>query len=154
MSAYVVEDNCINRIVTYLINISTGNGHEWTLRPLEEIGYNIKRNPQEQERLAKDMFELNCKSVNQRYGENQAQQFRPLDFEFNPGLKEMAFGISELLYEVDFFQALKSLACFLYQSCEGTCDNLPLYLALRDVQNRLCINYVNNRPEYESAKWG
>ena len=154
MSAYVVDDETINRIVTYFISISTGNGHEWTLRPLEEIGFKIKRNEEEQKRLAEEMFELNCQSVNERYGKDQAQEFRPLDFQYNPGLKEMAFGISQLVYEVTFFQALKSLACFLYQSCEGTCDNLPLYLALRDVQNRLCINYVNNRPEYESAKWG
>ena len=154
MSAYVVDDDCINRIVTYLINISTGNGHEWTLRPLEEIGFKIKRNTEEQKRLADDMFALNVRSVNERYGQNRAEQFRPLDFQFKPGLKERAFGISEPVYEVSFFQALKSLACFLYQSCEGNCINYPLYLALRDVQNRLCINHVTNRPEYESAKWG
>ena len=154
MSAYVVDDDCINRIVTYFINVSTGNGHEWTLRPLEEIGFKIKRNTEEQKRLAEEMFALNVQSVNERYGQNQAEGFRELNFQFKPGLKEMAYGISQLCYEVTFFQALKSLACFLYQSCEGTCDNLPLYLALRDVQNRLCINYVNNRPEYESAKWG
>ena len=100
------------------------------------------------------MFQLNCKSVDERYGERQEEKDGFVNFKYKPGLKEMAFGISELVYEVTFFQALKSLACFLYQSCEGTCDNLPLYLALRDVQNRLCINYVNNRPEYESAKWG
>ena len=154
MSAYVVDDDCINRILTYLINISTGNGHEWTLRPLEEQGFQIKRNAEEQKRLAEEMFKLNCKSVDERYGERQEEKDGFVDFKYKPGLKEMAFGISELVYEVTFFQALKSLACFLYQSCEGTCDNLPLYLALRDVQNRLCINYVNNRPEYESAKWG
>ena len=154
MSAYVVEDDCINRIVTYLINISTGNGGEWIIRPLEENGFKIKRDTEEQERLAKEMFALNVQSVNERYGENQAEGFRELNFQYKPGLKEMAFGISELLYEVSFFQAMKSLACFLYQSCEGNCNNYPLYLALRDVQNRLCINHVTNHPEYETAQWG
>ena len=154
MSAYVVEDDTINRVLTYLINISTSSKGEWVLRPLEEIGFQIKRKPEEQERLANEMFDLNCKSVNERYGENQAEGFRELDFQYKPGLKEMAFGISELIYEVTFFQALKSLACLLYQCCEGNCISNPLYLALRDIQNRLCIQHVQNSPEYETAQWG
>ena len=140
MSAYIVEDSCINLVVSYLLECA--EKHElWKVNgfflatgfPLDSY--------EDGEKLAKAMFELNCESIRQRYGQNAPSKFRELDFEFSR------------LYPSSDIQVLKSLGCFLYQSCEGNCDETPLYKSLREIEGKVALEIVHRLPVYESAHW-
>lgn len=93
-------------------------------------------------KLAENMFTLNCDSVEQRYGEGQAEQFRSLDFKYNPSKKQM-----------DVFQILKNINCFLYQCSEGDIMQKKLYKVLEKVVGNIALSIVREMPQYEKAKW-
>ena len=78
MSAYICEDKTINRIVTYLqISDDLGYARE---RVLGKLGYTGKFAGE----LGRAMFELNCQSIEERYGKGQAKEFRSLDYKYKP----------------------------------------------------------------------
>ena len=82
------------------------------------------------EKLAHAMFQLNCDGVNARYGEGEAEKFRPLNFTYKP--------------EGDTFlvQVLKSLQCWHYQCCEGKVSKTKLYQFFEEVENYLALKIV------------
>ena len=51
-------------------------------------------------------------------------------------------------------QALKTLQCLLYQSCEGDVDKSDLYKALSAYVRDLALEIVQALPEYDQAPWG
>ena len=52
------------------------------------------------------------------------------------------------------YQQLKSLKCFLYQSCEGDAKKTDLYKYLDSLKNQFMGNIIDKLPEYEQARWG
>lgn len=142
MSAFIVEDEIINRIVSWCNVKAMASLHDFNVRPLTELGYRLDTELG-CKRLAEEMFTLNCDSIEQRYGKGQAETFRPLDFKFR------FTGFSSNIYQV-----LKSLRCFLYQCCEG---NIPkqnaLYKALEKLSDNICYTIATSNPQYENAKW-
>ena len=144
MSAYVVEDKTINRIVSWLYSVGSNNGSRfyWCIQPLIDLGYKLDTQIG-CKRLAEEMFTLNCDSIEQRYGEGSAEDFRPLDFNY----QFTGSGVTQ-------HQLVKSLQCFNYQCCEG---NIPeqnaLYDALDKVSARICKHIVSSSDAYEKAQW-
>jgi hypothetical protein len=120
----------------------------WLSRSLFTLGY------QEDigdlgEKLGKAMFFLNCCSIDERYGEGEAANWRV-------GEDEQFFDyvFTHIIATPTPIQAYKSLQCFLYQSCEGICDKTPLYTTLREVQHDLADYIIMNTEEYNKAIWG
>lgn len=145
MSAFVVEDGTINRIVSWL-NVIGMAGHNnerlYTLAPITKLGYDLSQD-EDCKRLANDMFKLNCESINQRYGTGQAEQFRPLDFKY------IYSGATANIY-----QALKSLRCLIYQCCEGDIpESNALFEAMERVSMLMCYHIVTRSKEYEACEW-
>ncbi len=140
MSAFMVEDETINRIVTWLRReVSTSRFAIDRLARkygIDLVGGNWDA------KLAKAMFQLNCDGVNARYGEGEAEKFRPLDFRYKP---EVNFSL---------VQVLKSLQCWMYQCCEGDVPRTKLYQFFEEVEHHLALKIVMDLPEYEKAKWG
>jgi hypothetical protein len=143
MSSFVVDDVTINNVVSYLY--SKGNGPDDWLRyravKLAKMGYDLT-NPEHCEKVANLMFELNVAAVNKRYGEGEAEKFRPLDFKYL-----LAFPGSQM-------QAIKALETWLYQCLENDIHLHRLYGAMEQIRDMLCIDYVHNSEEYEAARWG
>ena len=140
MSAFMVEDQTINRVVTWLRR-EVGTNH-YTLDQLaRQYGVNLTSDKWD-EKLAKAMFQLNCDGVNARYGEGEAEKFRPLNFTYKP--------------EGDTFlvQVLKSLQCWKYQCSEGDVPETKLYQFFEEVEHHLALQIVIRSPEYDKAKWG
>jgi hypothetical protein len=133
MSAFVVQDKTINRFICWMENDNYNNG--WTKHRLEELKLTTR------ETLGKALFNLNCDAVNQRYGDGQAEQFRPLDYRFTYELVTTPH------------QALKSLECWLYQCSEGNVPETPLFQIMEDYSHRLCASIVHNMEQYERARW-
>jgi hypothetical protein len=140
MSAFMVEDKTINRVVNYL-RYDNDSGH-WTKTRLErEAGIILNGKTTEADKLARAMFDLNVRAVEDRYGEGEAKTFRALDF------KPDYAGGSRM-------QVLKSLRCWLYQCTEGDVPETPLYQIMDDYSNRLAYAIVSSLPEFEAAEWG
>ena len=141
MSAFVVDDNTINRIVSWL-HMKAKYGHypfEYCPKPLIAMGYRLD-DPLGCKRLAEEMFTLNCDAVEQRYGEGEAEKFRPLDFhwQFNP-------------HQSNALSCLKALRCWLYQCSEGDAPQSALYKAMDALCGDIALAYVESLPEYEKA---
>ncbi len=145
MSAFIVEDKTINRIVSWFNKVGMAghvNDYIYCLRPLTELGYKLDTDLG-CKRLAEEMFTLNCDSIEQRYGEGEAEEFRPLDFNYH------FVGSGTPIYQV-----LKSLLCFLYQCCEGDIpEQNQLYEALDKVSLNICCHLITQSKQYELAEW-
>jgi len=142
MSAFIVEDETINKVVAYLKNCREKK-ELWIFYPVQDIGYDLSA-PLCAKRLAEDMFTLNCRSIDERYGENEHEEMS--------GGKMFSYqDIAPTQY--NRIQTLKALSCFLYQSCEGECDKDPLYLALESIRGKLAYSILSDLPQYNSAKW-
>src|SRR5437588_12617091 len=139
MSAFMVEDTTINRVVTWLKReVQTSRFTlDWLARE-----YDVDlTSDQWDEKLARAMFQLNCDGVNARYGEGEAEKFRPLNFTYKP--------------EGDTFlvQVLKSLQCWKYQCSEGDVPETKLYQFFEEVEHHLALQIVIGLPAYDKAKW-
>ncbi len=140
MSAFIVEDQTINRVVTWLTReVSTSH---FTLAQLaREYDIDLVSDTWD-EKLAKAMFQLNCDGVNARYGEGKTEKFRPLNFTYQPK------------HDFSLVQVLKSLQCWLYQCNEGDVPTTKLYQFFAEVENHLALKIVVSLPEYDKAQWG
>jgi hypothetical protein len=133
MSAYVVEDKTINRIVSFLQHDRDNDYIKHRLA--KECGVFTWTTPEDFGRM---LFALNVRSVKERYP-NDHDTYPPYQYQ----------------YEVcDRMQALKSLRCWLYQSCEGEVDQEPLYQIMDDYANRLALDLVSAMPQWDAAEWG
>jgi hypothetical protein len=140
MSAFMVEDKTIN----YVVNWLRRQRDELNIIPdkLQKLGIDTSI-PGWAEILGHEMFQLNIKAVDARYGEGEAVRFRKLDYRF------------EQTEAVPLEQVLKSLHCWLYQCSEGDIPETELYkLFDTDVRLYLMSEITTQLPEYEKAYWG
>ena len=139
MSAFMVEDKTINRVVTWLTReVQTSRFTlDWLAR---EYDIDLTSDGWD-EKLANAMFQLNCDGVNARYGEGEAEKFRPLNFTYKP----------EIHYSL--VQVLKLLQCWKYQCGEGDVPHTKLYQFFEEVEHHLALKIVMNLPEYDKAMW-
>jgi hypothetical protein len=138
MSAFVVEDKVINRVVTVLAKDKNLDYARKVI--LDETGLNIT-NPSEAAKLGEMMFSLNCNAVEQRYGDGEAAKFRSLDY-------------SCRLEPSTTIQAYKSLRCWRYQCSEGDIPEASLlYTTMERVLGEMAQAIVDALPTYDKAEW-
>ena len=140
MSAFIVEDTTINKIVTWFRR-EVYRRESNTLDQLAKKYQIDLVSDVWDEPLANAMFALNCEAVNARYGDGEAEKFRPLTFIFRPEPY------------VTLVEVYKSLQCWLYQCCEGDVPETKLYQFFREIENYLARKIVMALPEYEEAAW-
>lgn len=137
MSAYIVENSTINRIVTWISDEIEEN-IRLPLRYLAQKYEIDLDNIVWQAILASAMFQLNCDAVNVRYNEEHGPE---LAFEY------------ESIHTSSRFQVFKSLQCWLYQCNEGDVDKTPLFKFFEEVKNSIAVDIATELPEYAKAKW-
>jgi len=140
MSAFMVEDKTINRVVWWLSwEVTTS---DW-FKEKVEIALQIDTTKSGwQQELGKAMFELNIAGVNDRYGVGEVKKFRELNYRYTPACCSK-------------IQALKSMQCWLYQCTEGEVVKKPLYQFFDTViERRLTDSIIYALPEYQRAEWG
>lgn len=133
MSAFVVQDHTINRVLAYFVHRPEYRGRVRALAA--ECGDGTPA------ALGAAMFALNVTAVNVRYGPGEAESFRPLDYAY----RAEAPGGAVATY--------KSLRCWLYQCAEGLVPETPLYREMESLGHRLAGEIVARLPEYDSAPW-
>jgi hypothetical protein len=139
MSAFMVTDETINRVVTWLAWEVYRN--MWLKDNVAKlIAIDLTHGNWEAE-LGNAMFQLNIDAVNARYGDGEAQHFRKLEYQYR-------------IVSAPKLQVYKSLRCWLYQCCEGDVFKRPLYQAFDTVIiDYLMRQIIADLPEYEEAAW-
>ena len=141
MSAFIVRDKTINRVVTWMAEETRRN--PYFAQKIEQ-GLLLSTDDNLWEaKLAQAMFQLNIDGVNARYGLGEAQKFKTVDFTYQ----------SE--YARDKVQVIKSLQCWLYQCCEGRIMYSPMYRFFDEwVVRYLMSQIIDALPTYNKAEWG
>jgi hypothetical protein len=136
MSAYIVDDTTINRILAG-IKVARLDHEVQYPRPLGLLEAEALPD------LGQQLFMLNCEAIRRRYDEDQVEGFIGQD-----GY------IFAQVNRPTRVQLLKSLRCFLYQCSEGTIPEVcDLFKDLQTFSDGLAYYIVSNLPEYEKAEW-
>ncbi len=138
MSAYIVDDETINRIISAAML--------YTLVSLAPAPRGIvpdNPEPNDWRALGSAMRDMNVAAVIARYG--------PSDSLSGPSpLLPYQF---RLVTAPGLVQTVKSLACYLYQCSEGDIPERRLYQQLDKWQAELCRHYVTESDAYAQAEW-
>ena len=135
MSAFVVKDATIDRIVTFLGEDRNAD----MARIFETLGYSLADNPS---LLALALFDMNCEAVDQRYSDHPARtEFHPGPYHYIPNPNYTDAGI------------LKAAGCLRYQCSEGDVPETPLFKVLDDFIGCLARQIAYQTPEYKEAEW-
>lgn len=138
MSAFIVKDETINKIVTFLQRKAHSNTY-WPSDLIKHAGYNLQEQ-KEAMRLATEMFQLNVHTVEERYPNVDPSDFRDLNFQFK-------------IVSCPMMHAYKALECWRYQCNEGTVPQSFLYTLMDRVMFAMAHTMVTNMPEYANAPW-
>lgn len=152
MSAYVVDPKTINRILSFCRDQYPNSGS------CGFLGSEIKRHLAKAEwdtdnlaDLGQAMYNVNINSVCQRYPDCESGHNIPGTMVSADSNELIPF-----IYRHEScnkFQALKSLHCWLYQSCEGNVEEHPLYKAFEAICRALTSDIVHSLPQYDKAEW-
>lgn len=121
----------------------------------EELTEEIRDIRFDAEKIFNELAKLNIASLSQRYYDYGDMVG---DVEYIPGYDIWERPFYDIEYGVTsirqwHYQFLKSLRCYLYQSCEGDCYASKLYRALDQLSMLLAYFIATNQPEYELAEW-
>lgn len=133
MSAFVVRDHTINRILSFLMN---WRSREWSLQQFAKVIDFGHQNMDFTQKLGEALLAMNNDAVNQRYEENESVPDYTFKFEL-----------------VELPQALRSLRCLIYQCSEGNVPETELYKQLDDLSHRWALELCERVPAYANAKW-
>lgn len=135
MSAFIVNDSTINRVVTLAQYGRMDEGFAF-----KRAGYDFDKDNEAAERLARDLHLLNCDAVDCRYGKGTAAGDVAVCFQ----------------YRTEFappLQVYKNARCLRYQCAEGDVVKRPLFAALERFCANLADRIINQLPDYEKIKW-
>ena len=142
MSAYIVDDSTINRI---LAAAELYEQTDWLMTPPAPRGLVPSApEPESWAALGSAMRAMNVAAVVARYGPSDCL---PGPFPLLPYQYESIMAPSPI-------QAIKSLTCYLYQCSEGDVPKQTLYQQLTQWRGDLCEHQVSQSDAYEAAEWG
>lgn len=138
MSSFVVDQESINKIVSYLYFIVAGDSpmRGPVDRALKSIDINILSDSAD---LAAKMYDLNVSAFLARYPD---KTYTPFEF------------IHKTRLHVTDIPAYKLLECWLYQCTEGDIDQTLTYQAMDKILRIIGANIISSLPEYQAAYWG
>jgi hypothetical protein len=132
MSAYIVENQTIDRIITIIHNHFSNFAVVKICYP--ELGKYIEN----RDRLGTELLKMNIDAVSQRYNE------KPVYPLYNYRTPQ----------PVSKMQGLKSLKCYLYQCSEGDIpEKSLLYKELDKLSGDIAYNIVSKMKKYDAAEW-
>ena len=142
MSAYIVEDSTIDKILLALNASRNANGPIYQ-GLLDSLGVDPESLPS-LEAFGRKLLAMNRAAVNQRYNESDAAPY----YQFN------ARPLTCESKREFFVQAYKAACCLDYQCSEGDVPTWPLYKQLEEIQSALACAIVSELPEFKKAVWG
>lgn len=140
MSAFIVGDETINRIVTWIESNTHSNSIVGSDVKKALSKYGISEGMMTFENLnkmANSFLVLNKLGVDSRYDEKK--ELHPMKF-----TREFASDV----------QVLKHMHCLRYQCNEGEIHKQPGFKLLEELIQILTDHIIDSLPEYEKAVWG
>lgn len=125
MSAFIVSHETMNRVVASILPLR-----------LHQVTVFSSFEPND---IARDLYRLNNKAVEARYGKMDSDP-----------MANYTFALSKVYNK---FELLKACQCLRYQCAEGDVVKNPLFLFLNNHVNYLMNEIVRFMPEYEKAAW-
>jgi len=139
MSAYACGDETIGRV---LKAISLAGAYGEYYDEIQQLKDEYKNSP---ETLCTKLVKLNQYSLKEKYDEPYSL-FIQIDV-------QKAVWLSKRLGH-NQYQLLKSLSCYLYQSCEGNAGQHDLYRTLKAIRDNISYDLICEQEQYKQAKWG
>ncbi len=146
MSAFIVDNSIINRIVSGL-DYATLNNDPVNGIPRPYGKRLIEADPHE---LGQALRDLNEYAVKQRYPDWITQGL-PGTIDENGELVPYEYTWQPYPSIIQFY---KDIGCLVYQCTEGDAVSDPLYLELQDYYNELAHTIARRLPDYDRAEWG
>ena len=138
MSAFVVSDNTLKRVVSVISNVCNDKEPAITGASAEEIKKLFSDCNKDVYKIAARLYKTNVQSVNYRYSENSSTRFSKKDF----GSVDPSEFILENPEAQSTFQAYASVRCWIYQSCERPdCNKNKYYRAVNILSDSL-VNFI------------
>ena len=130
MSCYICEEVTFNRIATAILD-------DPYCRTMAAQFLGLDEAADFQYLLISRMLELNVRAFRARYEDAP-------EIPLTPARRMPA----------SLIQVYKSLRCYLYQTCEGDCEDDPFYRFLSNtVLAYFAGNIIHNLPEYHRSAW-
>ena len=131
MSAYIVDNDTIDRIVTFFYMDHDLNAY---LAKRKNIDLN---DPETRAEFALNLYKMNVAAVDARYEEQNE-----INYEYRVNLQT---GSKVAIY--------KSISCLLYQCAEGDVPKWNLYKLMNEIMHDIGDQIISKMPEYKNAKW-
>ena len=136
MSAFLVADKTLNRIISHLDDALTRS--DW-FRSKFEAALGVNFAGDWKTALGQKMWDLNQLALGYRYGDSKQELF----YQFSP-------------VPCSAIQAYKSVQCWLYQCCEGDIPEVSKLYTFFDtvVAGHIANAIITQTPAYDEAEWG
>lgn len=132
MSAYIVDEKTINKVITFL-----DNDQEMRSYLHHQLNIDLDTRDRAQD-FGNKLMALNIQAVNERYEEHTP--IIPNGYQFR--------------YELtDRIGAYKALRCLIYQCSEGDVPKTKLYNVLEDISSYMAHSIVSSLKTYEDRPW-
>lgn len=133
MSAYVVEEKTINKVITFLDNDQNMRSYLH-----HQLSLDLDTRDRAQD-FGNKLMALNIQAVNERYSEHEP--IVPNGYQFH--------------YELtDQIGAYKALQCLIYQCSEGDVPKTKLYHTLKEISDYMAHCIVSSLKVYDERPWG
>ena len=155
MSAFMMSNKTLSMLADFIARYYKTGGRVFDFSFPDELTKELGHFAFDQEMVFHRLAHLNVESLRRRYSDYEDLLG---DIEYESGHDIWANGVHDIEHGVTYmqlwhFQILKSLDCYLYQSCEGGCDELPLYKALVLLRDKWGAYIAENHPLYNEADW-
>lgn len=137
MSSFIVDDETINRVVSFISR--DDSMAYWKKEIKTKYGFDLETESGK-EQLGLFMFKMNVNATSERYRGDGIEDFRSMIYHYQNTISNK-------------FQVLKSLACWLYQCAEGNVADSDDFKFFESIKGYLAYELVARLPQYESQVW-
>jgi len=143
MSAWLLSNESLSKIANWIYFESD---HDGTYKQCKDYvfklfpDYDTFENSEVWAKMfAEELYKLNVYSLKQRYPNNWERMVIPFKWVENK--------------KINHFQFLKSVGCWIYQSCEGDAEEKPLFKIMKNIEVVLMGKVIGDLKEFQNAKW-
>jgi len=138
MSAFIVDNKTVNKIVSWIEKNKNTPDHTYTIGEFYKVFDTDNPNT-----LGKELLKLNIKSVAERYNNGDVTVYNDL-------LNGYSY---KYIYYEGIPEVVKALHCFHYQCDEGLTCSTDQFKAIADLINHLQYIFIADSPAYKLADW-